>query len=200
MRRFLPLILVFVLVFATAIPCFADSVDAVLLPVYDNPVDTYTSPYYISYGGDTNIRRFGANQSEVYLALLDDGNGSYYYVAMSPRPYAQLYRKNADDTVATLYLTRSTNGYYYSSSALSIIDFDYTNVPVNISSNISDFVNDFFVQHSVVFSITDLVNGSVSWLSTVANAVKSSGLLLFMVLIGFIGIGIGLFRRFVNHG
>lgn len=53
----------------------------------------------------------------------------------------------------------------------------------------------------IIAGVTALVNGSVTWLGAMVTAVTttSNALLLFFVLFGFVGIGIGLLKRFVNR-
>lgn len=51
----------------------------------------------------------------------------------------------------------------------------------------------------IVTAIGNLVTGSVSWVGSMASAVVGSPLLLFFVISGFVGIGIGLLMRFVRR-
>lgn len=53
----------------------------------------------------------------------------------------------------------------------------------------------------IITAIGSLVTGSVTWLTSMVGAVTtaSNALLLFFVLFGFVGIGIGLLKRFVNR-
>lgn len=50
----------------------------------------------------------------------------------------------------------------------------------------------------IIAGVTSLVTGSVSWLGSMVTAVVGSPLLLFFTLVGFVGIGIGLLKRFTN--
>lgn len=54
---------------------------------------------------------------------------------------------------------------------------------------------------AIITAIGDLVTGSVTWLTAMVTGVTtaSNALLLFFVLFGFVGIGIGLLKRFVNR-
>lgn len=106
-------------------------------------------------------------------------------------------------TTSPISLSRQYNGYYYFNQNIST-----TNFPQSFLDSLPVMPSDFTAQDaidsvdgslfSVSFDLTYLVDGSVSWLSTFAQAVKNNGLLLFMVLFGFVGIGIGLLRRFHN--
>lgn len=51
---------------------------------------------------------------------------------------------------------------------------------------------------TVISTIGTVFNGAMGWASTVANTVTGTPLLLFGVVLGFIGIGIGLFKRLLN--
>lgn len=51
----------------------------------------------------------------------------------------------------------------------------------------------------IISAIGSLVTGSVTWLTSIVTYVTSAPLLLFFVLVGFVGIGIGLLMRFVNR-
>lgn len=51
----------------------------------------------------------------------------------------------------------------------------------------------------IITAISSLVTGSVSWLGSIVTTVTATPLLLFFVLAGFVGIGIGLLMRFVNR-
>lgn len=53
----------------------------------------------------------------------------------------------------------------------------------------------------IVSAIGSIVTGSVSWLTSMVGAVTtaSNSLLLFFCLAGFLGVGIGLLKRFVNR-
>lgn len=50
----------------------------------------------------------------------------------------------------------------------------------------------------VITTIGDVFQGALGWASTVANTVTNTPLLLFGVVLGFIGIGVGLFKRLLN--
>lgn len=51
---------------------------------------------------------------------------------------------------------------------------------------------------TVISTIGTVFNGALGWASTVANTVTGTPLLLFGVVLGFIGVGIGLFKRLLN--
>lgn len=56
-----------------------------------------------------------------------------------------------------------------------------------------------FSMADIVTAIGNLVTGSVTWLGSMATAVVGSPLLLFFVISGFVGIGVGLLFRFVRR-
>lgn len=56
-----------------------------------------------------------------------------------------------------------------------------------------------FSMADIVTAIGNLVTGSVTWLSSMASSVASTPLLLFFVISGFVGIGVGLLMRFVRR-
>lgn len=47
----------------------------------------------------------------------------------------------------------------------------------------------------ILSSITSIVTSAITWLGQVVNAVTSQPILLLFVVFGFIGTGIGIFRR-----
>ena len=51
---------------------------------------------------------------------------------------------------------------------------------------------------TVISTIGTVFNGAMGWASTVANTVTGTPLLLFGVVLGFIGVGIGLFKRLLS--
>ena len=48
---------------------------------------------------------------------------------------------------------------------------------------------------AIITAITSIVSGGATWVSTSISTVTSTPLLLFFVLSGFVGVGIGLFKR-----
>lgn len=54
---------------------------------------------------------------------------------------------------------------------------------------------------AIISAITSIVNASVTWLTSIVTAVTAEGneLLLFFVLVNFVGIAIGLLMRFVKR-
>lgn len=55
---------------------------------------------------------------------------------------------------------------------------------------------DTFTLSTILTAIGDIVTESVSWVSTTMGVITSNPLILFSTLVGFIGVGIGLIRRF----
>lgn len=51
---------------------------------------------------------------------------------------------------------------------------------------------------SILSSITEIFTAGISWVGTVSDTVAGNPLMLFCVLISFIGIGIGLFKRLMR--
>lgn len=53
---------------------------------------------------------------------------------------------------------------------------------------------------SIVNNITTLVSGAISWITSYVGAITAEGneLLLFFVIFGFIGTGIGLIHRIIR--
>lgn len=47
-------------------------------------------------------------------------------------------------------------------------------------------------------TITTIFTSCISWVGTVATTVASQPLLLLGVVVGFVGLGIGLFQRLLN--
>lgn len=48
---------------------------------------------------------------------------------------------------------------------------------------------------AIISAITTIVDGSADWISSTGNIIANTPMLLFMVLVSFVGIGIGLFKR-----
>lgn len=48
---------------------------------------------------------------------------------------------------------------------------------------------------TVIDAVTDIVEGSATWVQSAVSTVTTTPLLLFFVLSGFVGVGIGLFKR-----
>lgn len=57
-----------------------------------------------------------------------------------------------------------------------------------------------FGMADIIAGITSIVTGAVSWIGSYIGAITASGntLLLFFVIFGFVGTGIGLIRRLVR--
>lgn len=48
---------------------------------------------------------------------------------------------------------------------------------------------------SLMSNIGEIFTGAIGWVGTVSNTIAGDPLLLFGVLLGFVGLGIGLFKR-----
>lgn len=53
---------------------------------------------------------------------------------------------------------------------------------------------------TIITAVGSIVTASVTWLTSIVGAVTAEGneLLLFFTLVGFVGIAIGLLKRFTN--
>lgn len=51
---------------------------------------------------------------------------------------------------------------------------------------------------TLISTITDVFTAAVGWVGTVATTIASNPLLLVGCVLGFIGIGVGLFKRMFN--
>lgn len=58
-----------------------------------------------------------------------------------------------------------------------------------------------FLLTAIINAVTLIVNASVTWLTSMVTAVTAEGneLLLFFILVNFVGIAIGLLMRFVRR-
>lgn len=48
---------------------------------------------------------------------------------------------------------------------------------------------------SIISGVSSIVAGGATWVSSAISTVTTTPLLLFFVLSGFVGVGIGLFKR-----
>lgn len=51
---------------------------------------------------------------------------------------------------------------------------------------------------TLISTIGDVFEGVLGWAGTVGETIASNPLLLFGVVLGFVGVGVGLFRRMLN--
>ena len=51
---------------------------------------------------------------------------------------------------------------------------------------------------SLLSTVTEVFTAAVGWVGTVAETIIGEPLLLIGVVMGFIGVGVGLFRRMLN--
>lgn len=51
---------------------------------------------------------------------------------------------------------------------------------------------------SLIESITSVFTAAIGWVGTVADTVAGEPLLLLGCILGFVGLGVGLFRRLLN--
>lgn len=50
----------------------------------------------------------------------------------------------------------------------------------------------------LISTVGDVFEGVLGWAATVGNTVANTPLLLFGVVLGFVGVGVGLFKRMLN--
>lgn len=48
---------------------------------------------------------------------------------------------------------------------------------------------------TIITAVSDIVEASATWVQSAVSTVTTTPLLLFFVLSGFVGVGIGLFKR-----
>lgn len=198
MRRLFLLILVFVLVFATVIPCFADTATPVILPQGDST--SRVGNVYVNHLNGLKVF-YWSNAYPVYIQFyrVDD---VIRYVVFSEDSSAVLFSSWTDQGVNARYdLSNYYNGYYYDSrnqNANYAPDqpfFPLLDMPSG--STVFDVID--YIDNSVfstTFSLSSIVGASLDWLTTFASFVASSPLLLLFVLFSFVGIAIGLLFRF----
>lgn len=51
---------------------------------------------------------------------------------------------------------------------------------------------------NVISTVGDVFEGVLGWAGTVGNTITGTPLLLFGVVLGFVGVGVGLFKRMLN--
>lgn len=51
---------------------------------------------------------------------------------------------------------------------------------------------------TIITAITEIFTAAIGWVGTVAETVAGNPLLLFGVVIGFVGLGVGLFKRLLH--
>lgn len=51
---------------------------------------------------------------------------------------------------------------------------------------------------TIISTITEIFTAAIGWVGTVAETVSGNPLLLFGVVIGFVGLGVGLFKRLLH--
>lgn len=51
---------------------------------------------------------------------------------------------------------------------------------------------------AIISAISDIFTAAMGWAGTVASTVVATPLLLFGVTVGFVGLGVGLFRRLLH--
>lgn len=51
---------------------------------------------------------------------------------------------------------------------------------------------------TMIANITTVFTAAIGWVGTVASTITDEPLLLFGVVVGFVGIGVGLFKRLLH--
>ncbi len=51
---------------------------------------------------------------------------------------------------------------------------------------------------TVISTVGDVFEGVLGWAGTIGNTITSSPLLLFGVVLGFVGVGVTMFKRLLN--
>lgn len=51
---------------------------------------------------------------------------------------------------------------------------------------------------TIISTISEIFTAAIGWVGTVAETVAGNPLLLFSVVIGFVGLGVGLFKRLLH--
>lgn len=54
------------------------------------------------------------------------------------------------------------------------------------------------VVSTAISYVTDLVTAGITWVGQYVGAVTSNPIILFFVMVGFVGLGIGLLKRLIN--
>lgn len=180
--------LCFMIVLSSFVLCFADVGSPAVLPVSD----VLNSGVLVNYSSG-NSQYYRANLSPVYIAFYEN-NGTFYRLIFSDSSNAIVsYNRSDLDSSSSISLTSVYNGYYYVSSLSS----EPLNYFVGSFSSPQDAIDSIASSvFNVTFDLTYLIDGSVSWISSLAQAAKNNGLLLFLVTVSMVGVGIGLFNRF----
>lgn len=184
--------LCFLIVLSSFVLSFAADASPVILPVGD--VTDNNFGYRVSFENGS-VRFYRSNSSPVYFAFAYV-NDSLRVLVFSDSPGSYVtYNVDGSDSYSTWYLSNEYDGFYYS-IAFSVSPDDNYIMSGNYSS-VNDLIDSIGSSvFSTVFDISYIVDGSVSWLSSMAQAAKNNGLLLFLVTVSMVGVGIGLFNRF----
>lgn len=184
--------LCFMIVLSSFVLCFASG-SPVILP---NGGQNNSGALKIEFGGG-QVRWYNTNSIYPVYLVFANVNGSPTFLAFSDHSSTVVRAFNTPDNYYTYNLSNEYNGYYYVNNSFQ---FDFSDSPYyydgdfsSIQSLIDDINNSVF---STSFDLSYLINGSVSWLSSMAQAAKNNGLLLFLVTVSLVGVGIGLFNRF----
>lgn len=178
--------LCFMIVLSSFVLGFADGGSPVIIP-------QGTSGGFSVTFSNGSITYYASNNSPVYIVFYHGSSGDRV-LAFSDVQYSRLYATTNNST-NSYGLINEYNGFYFTGS-VSIAPEDRYFIDGTYSSDqdVIDYINN--TVFSTTFDLTYLVDGSVSWLSSMAQAAKNNGLLLFLVTVSMVGIGIGLFNRF----
>lgn len=189
MKKVICLGLCFIFVLTCFVFSFANS-SPVIIPLSDNP----SNSGYSIVNTQGVVWSFSANNSPVYVVFAEVNN-SKTILFFSDSPNTVVYWNSSTSGLFSYQLTNNYNGYYFTYSSALVPD-DYIYGSFDSVYDVIDSVDSSVF--STTFDLTYLIDGSVSWLSSMSQAVKTNGLLLFFVLIIFVGVGIGLLKRFNN--
>lgn len=187
MKKIVTISLCLIIVLLSFEVCFADNAFPIILPVGDGITNSLVNINGYNFYASTN------NSPTYIVFYYNTFDGHKTMLAFSETPSTKLY---FGESPSTYNLSSGYNGFYYSSwyasfpESASLGSFNGNKAVIEyLQSNVFD----------TTFNLTYLVNGSISWLSTFAQAVKNSPLLLFFVIFIFVGIGIGLLNRFARR-
>lgn len=186
----------FVLSFAMDI---TNSAAPVLVPVTEDPTQGLLTWSGVS---DYTVSTTFTGSAIYFTYFYNPDTDAIYEIFFSNSPGATAITYNVKNGSSTLRTLNSFDGQYYyyrslasgSSSYLVIPYFTYSGT-FDISAAMT-YLTDLVYTGGIVSVISSLVSGSISWVTVVADSVVLDPLLLFLILSIFIGIGVGLFRRF----
>lgn len=198
--RAFPIVLILVLCFGVVF-AFADSEwyrgsSPVLLGGV--PYKIYTSSEVYLLNSDL-VPIYGYVFSE---SLGSSGNRLMLY-SFEPTSVSQVNPVTGTSTLIEINSPIVVNGTKYYRSQTLNVSLDLINFPIvtggTALESLNFVINQFGNNGNIFTSISLFVISSVSWLTAFVRAVIGAPLLLFFMLSGFVGIGIGFFDRFRRY-